>query len=53
MPKLFWRNHDSLRVRVWREDWAGDQFEVMPRDSLQSMIALGIEVEEAEEGDAE
>lgn len=32
--KLFWRNHTSNpngAKRVWREDWAGDAFEVMPQ----------------------
>lgn len=28
--ELHWRPHDGDFVRVWRSDWFGDQFEVMP-----------------------
>lgn len=42
--KLFWRNHlggDDVGTpkRVWREDWAGDQFEVMDYKSFQAVSA--------------
>lgn len=26
---IHWRDHDGARVRVWRGDWSGDQFEIM------------------------
>jgi hypothetical protein len=31
---VFWRDHDSDHVRIWRGDWFGDQFEVIPRDQF-------------------
>lgn len=33
---LYWRYHGSDRtsVRVWRENWVGDQFEVISKDEF-------------------
>lgn len=37
--KLVYRAHDSSasHVRVWREGWFGDQFEVMSRDKFKEL----------------
>lgn len=54
--KLFYRNHNSSgsMVRVWRENWSSDAFEIMTKDSFENLIELGkrfgIFVEEADEG---
>lgn len=45
--KLFWRNHTESGswVRVWREDWFGDQFEVLNADSFRALKELVPNVE--------
>lgn len=54
--KLFWRNHtpaDAGPKRVWREDWCGDQFEVLEPDLFEVLKLLckqfTISLEEAED----
>lgn len=39
--KLIWRDHDSNghAKRVWRDDWSGDQFEVVPPKSFEMLKA--------------
>ena len=34
---LYWRYHTSSRdqVRVWRENWIGDQFEIISKDEFE------------------
>lgn len=34
--KILWRWHDSseTRVRVWRSDWFGDQFEILTAEQF-------------------
>lgn len=55
--KLFWRSHnsdDSYRL-VWREDWYGDQFEIVAIDDFETLETLakpfGIHFEEAKDQD--
>lgn len=42
MLNINWRYHDASHkwVRLWRDGWAGDQFEVVNFESLQSMQTL-------------
>lgn len=53
--KIMWRNHDDQSVRVWRDDWAGDQFEVISRAAFGTFTniceRLTIAVEQADESD--
>jgi hypothetical protein len=34
---LYWRYHTSDRdkVRVWRENWIGEQFEIVSKDEFE------------------
>jgi hypothetical protein len=53
--KLYWRNHvsDGSLVRVWREDWQSDQFQIMTPLELETFEEtakmFSIYVEEAED----
>lgn len=52
--KLFWRRHDNESVRIWRDDWAGDQFDVIPNDELgvlerYAQHGLALPIEEADD----
>ena len=55
--KIFWRFHDSgqARVRIWRETWSFDQFEIIKRDEFEMFLMLasklGITVREMEDED--
>lgn len=42
LPVLHHRDHTSSGsfVRVWKEGWAGDQFEVLHREDFDSMRSL-------------
>jgi hypothetical protein len=31
MLKIYYREHDSERFRIWPEGWVGDQFEIVDR----------------------
>ena len=42
--RLGWREHDMDRVRVWREDWPGDVFEVMHKRVIADLWLLGYDV---------
>lgn len=39
MIEIHWRYHDSseTRVRVWRNDWASDQFELITLEQFNEM----------------
>jgi len=39
--KLGWREHDTDNVRVWRDGWAGDMFEVLPKRAIADLLLLG------------
>lgn len=51
--KLYWCRHDPDSIRIWRDDWFGDQFEVIPNDDLavinRVMPFFGVTVEPHEE----
>lgn len=38
--KIFYRAHDNKHVRVWRETWAGDQFEIIDRDEFRAFGSM-------------
>lgn len=37
LPTIYYRNHDSKgkTKRVWRSDWAGDQFNVVEEETFK------------------
>lgn len=47
--KLIYCRHDPDSMRIWRDDWFGDQFEIIPNDDLEViervMPFFGIQVE--------
>lgn len=53
--KLFFSRHDPDSVRVWRSEWFGDQFEVIPNEDLEViervMPHFGVTVEEYQDED--
>lgn len=32
-----YRMHDHIRYRVWRDDWFGDQFEILGPDNFRDL----------------
>jgi hypothetical protein len=40
MLKFYYRDHDSngSRIRVWRSDWAGDQFNIVDREQFDNIV---------------
>jgi hypothetical protein len=42
LMKIFYCDHDPFTVRVWREDWAGDQFEIMLTRDLTQFILIAL-----------
>lgn len=40
MLSLRWREHDTDHVRVWRNDWFGDQFEVMSMAQFNNLSLM-------------
>ena len=41
---LGWREHSGDFVRVWRDDWADDMFEVLPKRAIADLLLLGYTV---------
>lgn len=40
---LYWRYHNGRdNVRVWRENWHGDQFEVLTKDEFTLLQHFGM-----------
>ena len=42
--KLGWREHDANQVRVWKDGWAGDSFEILPKRAIADLWLLGYNV---------
>ena len=41
---LGWREHDTDRVRVWKNGWGDDMFEILPRRAIADLILAGYTV---------
>lgn len=52
MKRLFWCGHDHESVRLWREDWAHDQFIVLSKlefavfTRIQNMLGTEVLLQE-------
>jgi len=49
-PVLHWRYHTTKqdKVRVWRESWGGDSFEILPASVLKDLESLGYRLVDAD-----
>ena len=40
MIRLHVRKHDSTRMRVWLDNWYGDQFDIIPYNLFEQLCSL-------------